>query len=94
MLSLDHVLFSVARIEFSASFDATVKLWDVHAGKVVSTLQRHQDPVYSVAFSPSGVLQRAPALKKLGLSYEIEARFLAINVKRCSGLGVILNPIL
>ncbi|CAN0356927.1 unnamed protein product, partial [Ectocarpus sp. 8 AP-2014] len=38
----------------SASFDATVKLWDVHAGKVVSTLQRHQDPVYSVAFSPSG----------------------------------------
>lgn len=41
-------------IIFSASFDATVKLWDVHAGKVVSTLQRHQDPVYSVAFSPSG----------------------------------------
>lgn len=40
----------------SASFDATVKLWDVYAGKVVSTLQRHQDPVYSVAFSPSGAL--------------------------------------
>lgn len=50
---------SLDTFDRSASFDATVKLWDVHAGKVVSTLQRHQDPVYSVAFSPSGTAAAA-----------------------------------
>jgi transducin (beta)-like 1 len=38
----------------SASFDATIKLWDVEAGKSLFTLTRHSDPVYSVAFSPNG----------------------------------------
>lgn len=38
----------------SASFDATIKLWDVEAGKSLYTLTRHSDPVYSVAFSPNG----------------------------------------
>jgi WD40 repeat protein len=28
------------------------QLWDVEAGSVISTLTRHEDPVYSVAFSP------------------------------------------
>jgi len=38
----------------SASYDATVKLWDVAEGRCVRTLARHTDPVYSVAFSPDG----------------------------------------
>ncbi|KAI4316647.1 hypothetical protein L6164_024607 [Bauhinia variegata] len=38
----------------SASFDSTVKLWDVESGKVLRTLSGHRDPVYSVAFSPNG----------------------------------------
>ena len=38
----------------SASFDATVKLWDVDAGRCVHTLAEHSDPVYSVAWSPNG----------------------------------------
>lgn len=38
----------------SASFDATVKLWDVELGKCMYSLQKHTDPVYSVAFSPNG----------------------------------------
>lgn len=38
----------------SASYDATVKLWDVIAGTCVHTLRKHTDPVYSVAFSPDG----------------------------------------
>lgn len=38
----------------SASFDATVKIWDVETGKDFLTLAKHRDPVYSVAFSPNG----------------------------------------
>ncbi|KAI4327394.1 hypothetical protein L6164_019863 [Bauhinia variegata] len=38
----------------SASFDSTVKLWDVEAGRIIHSLNGHSDPVYSVAFSPNG----------------------------------------
>jgi len=38
----------------SASYDATIKLWDAEEGKCVHTLRRHTEPVYSVAFSPDG----------------------------------------
>ncbi|KAJ4460103.1 putative transducin family protein / WD-40 repeat family protein [Paratrimastix pyriformis] len=37
----------------TASFDATVKLWDPEAGRL-HTLSKHTDPVYSIAFSPNG----------------------------------------
>ncbi|VDK56576.1 unnamed protein product [Cylicostephanus goldi] len=39
---------------YSASFDHTVRLWDVRRGELVRTLSRHNDPVYSVSFSPDG----------------------------------------
>uniref|UniRef100_A0A3Q4AV05 Uncharacterized protein n=1 Tax=Mola mola TaxID=94237 RepID=A0A3Q4AV05_MOLML len=39
---------------FSASFDSTVRLWDVERGICIHTLTKHQEPVYSVAFSPDG----------------------------------------
>ncbi|CAL5366831.1 unnamed protein product [Camellia sinensis] len=38
----------------SASFDSTVKLWDVELGRLICSLNGHRDPVYSVAFSPNG----------------------------------------
>ncbi|XP_027942733.1 WD40 repeat-containing protein HOS15-like isoform X2 [Vigna unguiculata] len=38
----------------SASFDSTIKLWDVELGSVIYSLNGHRDPVYSVAFSPNG----------------------------------------
>jgi len=39
---------------YSASFDSTVRLWDVERGQCVHKLTRHLEPVYSVAFSPDG----------------------------------------
>eukprot|EP01113_Clastostelium_recurvatum_P039602 TRINITY_DN6060_c0_g1_i1.p1 TRINITY_DN6060_c0_g1~~TRINITY_DN6060_c0_g1_i1.p1 ORF type:complete len:484 (-),score=88.80 TRINITY_DN6060_c0_g1_i1:36-1487(-) len=38
----------------TASFDATVKLWDIESGAMVQNLTRHTEPVYSVSFSPNG----------------------------------------
>ena len=38
----------------SASFDKTVRLWDVKTGKVLHTFTGHSDFVYAVAFGPSG----------------------------------------
>ncbi|RZB57206.1 WD40 repeat-containing protein HOS15 [Glycine soja] len=38
----------------SASFDSTVKLWDVELGKLMYSLDGHRHPVYSVSFSPNG----------------------------------------
>ncbi|XP_054157939.1 F-box-like/WD repeat-containing protein TBL1X [Oppia nitens] len=38
----------------SASFDSTVRLWEVERGTCIYTLTKHSEPVYSVAFSPDG----------------------------------------
>ncbi|KAK4274645.1 hypothetical protein QN277_017839 [Acacia crassicarpa] len=38
----------------SASFDSTIKVWDVDLGKVLHSLNGHRVPVYSIAFSPNG----------------------------------------
>ena len=38
----------------TVSFDTTVKLWDPETGRRLHSLERHTEPVYSVAFSPGG----------------------------------------
>ena len=40
----------------SASFDSTVRLWEVERGTCLHSLTKHDEPVYSVAFSPDGKL--------------------------------------
>ena len=39
----------------SASFDATIRLWDAETGKCLHVLSKHTDPVYSVAFASNGL---------------------------------------
>jgi transducin (beta)-like 1 len=48
--------FSSKNVEknFSASFDKSVKLWDVENRSLLRTLLKHTEPVYSIAFSPDG----------------------------------------
>lgn len=38
----------------TASFDGSVRLWNVVDGSCIRVFDRHRDSVYSVAFSPSG----------------------------------------
>lgn len=38
----------------TASFDGSVRLWNVKDGSCMQVFSRHRDSVYSVAFSPSG----------------------------------------
>ncbi|XP_038971681.1 WD40 repeat-containing protein HOS15-like isoform X2 [Phoenix dactylifera] len=38
----------------SASFDSTIKLWEVELGRLLYSLNGHRQAVYSVAFSPNG----------------------------------------
>ncbi|KAL0352093.1 UNVERIFIED_CONTAM: WD40 repeat-containing protein HOS15 [Sesamum calycinum] len=48
----------------SASFDSTIKLWDVEAGRLLHSLNGHRDPVYSCAFSPNGEFLASGSLDK------------------------------
>ncbi len=41
-------------LKASASWDRTIKLWDVVTGKEIVTLSGHLSPVHGVAFSPDG----------------------------------------
>jgi WD40 repeat protein len=38
----------------TASFDHTIKIWDVSAGRVVRTITGHQDKVLALAYSADG----------------------------------------
>lgn len=38
----------------TASFDGSVRLWNIQDGSCIQVYNRHRDSVYSVAFSPSG----------------------------------------
>ena len=50
-LQLSHRLSLVAPV-FSASSDATLKLWDTQSGQCMATLRTHKDYIKALAYSP------------------------------------------
>nr|XP_004252824.1 WD40 repeat-containing protein HOS15-like [Solanum lycopersicum] len=48
----------------SASFDCTVKLWDVELGRLLQSLSGHRESVYSISFSPNGEYMASGSLDK------------------------------
>ncbi|XP_013405312.1 F-box-like/WD repeat-containing protein TBL1XR1 [Lingula anatina] len=68
----------------SASFDSTVRLWDVDRGICIHTLTKHQEPVYSVAFSPDGKFLASGSFDKCVHIWNVQSGAL-INSYRGSG---------
>ena len=50
------------RLLATASFDGTVRLWNAADGSCAKVFSRHQDSVYSIAFSPSGTYLASASL--------------------------------
>src|SRR3712207_4503941 len=60
----------------TASFDNTIKLWDLKSGKEKSTLKGHTSPVYSVVFSPDGNLLASGGADNTIRVWDKEGKFL------------------
>ena len=61
------------KIFATASWDGTVKLWDLD-GKVLAILQGHKDQVVSVAFSPDGALLASGSWDKTAKIWDVVER--------------------
>ncbi|XP_071913354.1 WD40 repeat-containing protein HOS15 isoform X3 [Coffea arabica] len=72
----------------SASFDSTVKLWDVEQGRLLCSLTGHREPVYSVAFSPNGEYLASGSLDKSVLIWSLKESKI---IKRYTGNGGIFE---
>lgn len=61
----------------SASFDHTVRLWDIERGMCVRTLTKHTEPVYSVGFSPDGKYIASGSFDRSVYIWDVQVRLFA-----------------
>jgi WD40 repeat protein/tRNA A-37 threonylcarbamoyl transferase component Bud32 len=64
----------------SAGFDLTVKVWDLATGRVLLSLEGHEDTVNGLAFSPDGRLASASSDRTVKIWDPIAGRLLATLV--------------
>lgn len=57
----------------TASFDSTVRLWDVLSGDCVWVFTAHTEPVYSLGFSPNGKYLATGSFDEILYVYNIES---------------------
>ena len=65
---------------YSASFDSTVRLWDVEKGTCVYTLTKHSEPVYSVGFSPDGKYLASGSFDKCVHIWNVQVIIVSLHV--------------
>lgn len=70
--------FENSFLVLSASFDSTVRLWDVERGACIHTLTKHTEPVYSVAFSPDGKFLASGSFDKCVHIWSTQVKILII----------------
>ncbi|XP_076436089.1 F-box-like/WD repeat-containing protein TBL1XR1 [Babylonia areolata] len=70
----------------SASFDSTVRLWEVERGVCLHTLTKHQEPVYSVAFSPDGKYLASGSFDKCVHIWNVQTGSLVHSYKGTGGI--------
>ncbi|KAK7090383.1 F-box-like/WD repeat-containing protein TBL1XR1 [Littorina saxatilis] len=70
----------------SASFDSTVRLWEVERGTCLHTLTKHHEPVYSVAFSPDGKYLASGSFDKCVHIWNVQSGSLVHSYKGTGGI--------
>lgn len=70
----------------SASFDSTVRLWDMEIGRCLYKLTRHREPVYSVSFSPDGKYLASGSFDKKVHIWSVDSGQLTNSYKGTAGI--------
>ncbi|GAM18626.1 hypothetical protein SAMD00019534_018010 [Acytostelium subglobosum LB1] len=70
----------------SASFDSTVKLWDVEVGSCIHNFAKHSDPVYTVSFSPNGEYLASGSFDKFLYIWSVKDGSLVKTFKGSGGI--------